>query len=224
MFQAFQLSNCVKFTYQWRFCSLLITEPQSCEPISSINVKILKLIYITNALESKISKYSWIHFEGRPNTEEIEKMMNLVRNCSNGPIRPKISLEMEKIGRNYDALIPLADVIFVSKEQAISRGFQNMSELVKDFYPEIQIMVICPWGEKGAAGRDFDGKVFEIPAFMPKGGVIDTVGAGDTFNATVVTGLSQGKSLKEALEKGCKVAGTKCGQYGYKGLKEAFMA
>ena len=70
---------------------------------------------------------------------------------------------MEKIGRNYDSLIPLADVIFVSKEQALSKGYQSMSELVKEYCKEFEnLIVICPWGEKGAAGRDLDGKIIEI--------------------------------------------------------------
>ena len=53
-------------------------------------------------------------------------------------------------------------------------------------------------------------------------GVIDTIGAGDTFNATVVACLSQGKNLAQSLDIGCKVAGAKVGQIGYDGLKEVF--
>ena len=53
-------------------------------------------------------------------------------------------------------------------------------------------------------------------------GVIDTIGAGDTFNATVVACLSQDKNLAQALDIGCKVAGFKVGQIGYDGLKEVF--
>ena len=39
--------------------------------------------------------------------------------------RPKISLEMEKLNRIYDPLLPLVDVIFVSKEYALSKNFKN---------------------------------------------------------------------------------------------------
>ena len=38
---------------------------------------------------------------------------------------PKISLEMEKLNRIYDPLLPLVDVIFVSKEYALSKNFKN---------------------------------------------------------------------------------------------------
>lgn len=53
-------------------------------------------------------------------------------------------------------------------------------------------------------------------------GVIDTIGAGDTFNATVVACLSQGKTLTQSLDTGCKVAGAKVGQVGFNGLKTVF--
>ena len=51
---------------------------------------------------------------------------------------------------------------------------------------------------------------------------MDTIGAGDTFNATVIASLSLGHSLKEALTIGCKVAGTKVGQFGFCNLKKVF--
>ena len=48
---------------------------------------------------------------------------------------------------------------------------------------------------------------------------MDTLGAGDTFNAGIIHSLSSGYSLQAALNFGCKIAGTKCGMLGYHGLK-----
>ncbi|XP_026969403.1 ketohexokinase isoform X5 [Sagmatias obliquidens] len=48
--------------------------------------------------------------------------------------------------------------------------------------------------------------------------VVDTLGAGDTFNASVIFSLSQGKSMQEALSFGCQVAGKKCGLQGFDGI------
>ena len=116
-----------------------------------------------------ISDYSWIHFEGRPNIEEIKKMLEFIHeNCKN---RPKISLEMEKLNRNYDPLLPLVDVIFVSKEYALSKGFKNKSELVKGYHTNLECLVICAWGDQGASGRDLNGKIVEIPAYKPISGM-----------------------------------------------------
>ena len=72
------------------------------------------------------SDYKWIHFEGRPNIIEIKKILEFIHgHCDK---RPKISLEIEKLNRNYDSLLPLVDVIFVSKEYALSKGKKVLEE------------------------------------------------------------------------------------------------
>ena len=57
-------------------------------------------------------------------------------------------------------------------------------------------------------------QVHHANAFAP-GPIIDTLGAGDTFNAGIVYSLSRGKTWKETVEFACKVAGTKCCSPGY---------
>ena len=174
-----------------------------------------------------VSKYSWIHFEGRPAIGEIQKMLQYISNLQIQD-KPGISLEMEKLNRNYDPLLQFVDVIFVSKEYAQSLGFKSKLALVEGLgimkKLKTDLQIICAWGEEGAAGKDSDGTIIDVPAHKPPNGVIDTIGAGDTFNASVVSCLSQKKSLKEALTVGCKVAGTKVGQVGFKNLKDAFQS
>jgi len=48
--------------------------------------------------------------------------------------------------------------------------------------------------------------------------VVDTLGAGDVFNAAVIDQLSKGASLQRILEAACRLAGRKCGQWGFGGL------
>ncbi len=48
--------------------------------------------------------------------------------------------------------------------------------------------------------------------------IVDTLGAGDTFNAGIIHSLSIGKNLQESLNFACKIAGSKCGMLGYSGL------
>jgi ketohexokinase len=61
-------------------------------------------------------------------------------------------------------------------------------------------------------------QVFHVPAFPPPK-LVNTVGAGDTFNASVVHQLVSGKPLKDAVTFACKVAGVKCGLDGYEDLR-----
>lgn len=55
-------------------------------------------------------------------------------------------------------------------------------------------MLICAWAEDGADALGPDGRLLHSDAFPPPR-VVDTLGAGDTFNASVIFSLSQGEYL-----------------------------
>jgi ribokinase len=67
--------------------------------------------------------------------------------------------------------------------------------------------VVITMGAAGALLRR-DGRTTVVPA-VKAGPVIDTTGAGDSFNAAIAVALSEGRSLEEALGFACAVAGLK---------------
>ena len=54
--------------------------------------------------------FSWIHLEGRNRENLLLMLEQLALQHS-----VKVSVEVEKVGRNFEDFIPLADVVFVSK-------------------------------------------------------------------------------------------------------------
>ncbi|XP_036449220.1 ketohexokinase isoform X3 [Colossoma macropomum] len=168
-----------------------------------------------------LSQYKWIHWEGR-NAEEQVKMIEQVREYNSKQDKNNqitISVEIEKTREPLYQLFPHGDVVFVSKDVAVHFGFQSAVSALKGFYSRVRkgAVLICAWAEKGADAMGPDGVVVHSDAFPPEK-VVDTLGAGDTFNASVIYTLSRGGSLQEALTFGCQIAGKKCGIHGYDGI------
>lgn len=58
----------------------------------------------------------------------------------------------------------------------------------------LRAVLICAWAEKGADALGPDGVIVHSDAFPPQT-LVDTLGAGDTFNAAVIYMLSNGETL-----------------------------
>lgn len=97
-----------------------------------------------------------------------------------------------------DRMIAGSDLIKVSDEDLIwLRGAGDLEEKAREMLAMGPAVVCVTEGARGVTGYTANGSVF-VPA--PKVDVVDTVGAGDTFNGGFLTGLSElGVLDKEAV-------------------------
>jgi len=165
-----------------------------------------------NLTSLDLTAFDWIHFEGR-NVMNLQKMFTHVRH-----LRPElpISLELEKPRENIETLLNYPDLLIFSRNYAQDCNQNNP----KDFMRWMQKIapyktIVTAWGEAGAYGVAKDGQLHHSPAFPPTHGVVDTLGAGDTFNAGLISALASEKNLEHALQYACKLAGVKCGVQGF---------
>ena len=172
-----------------------------------------------------LTQYSWVHFEGRgfPHLKGIVMHAWTVR--KEKKLDFKISIEFEKPQR-YDHLISskiaeLADVLIISKDFAARLGFGNAQKTVEKVKETLSLShdlcIVCPWGDKGADAIDIDGKVYHSDCFPPNK-LKDTLGAGDTFIAGVLSSMVKRMPLADSIKFGCQIAGRKCGQFGFQNL------
>ncbi|KAM9201127.1 ketohexokinase isoform 5-T5 [Dugong dugon] len=159
--------------------------------------------------------------QGRNALEQVKMLQRIEQHNARQPPEQKIqvSVEVEKPREELFQLFGYGDMVFVSKDVAKHFGFRSSAEALRGLYGRVRkgATLICAWAEEGADALGPDGQLIHSDAFPPPR-VVDTLGAGDTFNASVIFSLSQGKSIQEALRFGCQVAGKKCGLQGYDGI------
>lgn len=158
-----------------------------------------------------LSVYDWVHFEGR-NVAQLGPMLQCAAEAGVG-----FSLEVEKPRAGIEALLTLPDLLLFSRAYARHRGFADPADFLTAVAPH-GTDAYCAWGEQGAWLRQADGEIRHCPAFAPPR-IIDTLGAGDVFNAGVIDAHLRGLNSEAALIHGCRLAGRKCAQEGLAGLQ-----
>ncbi len=157
-----------------------------------------------------LEEFDWFHFEGR-NASEVKRMLTETRQRR---VDQPISVEIEKDREGIDLLLPLADILLFSRVFVSSRGFDQPSEFFDAMRPVAPgATFVCTWGDGGAWARDHQDHDYHSPAYPPPE-VIDTLGAGDTFNAGLIHAIAVGQPLAGALAQACRLAGKKVGQHG----------
>lgn len=157
-------------------------------------------------LQLDLRGFDWVHFEGRA-VEQLAPMIERARGMCGLPV----SLEVEKPREGIEALFEEADLLFFSHDYVSKQGFDDGAAFLKSL-PR-GLAATCTWGERGVWGLDFMGEVhFQAALKLPR--VVDTLGAGDVFNAAMIHAMTQGLAMDEAIRQANRLAGETCGRSG----------
>ncbi len=164
-----------------------------------------------------IRHFDWIHFEGR----NLEQMKPMLEHMHRNHPRIPCSIEAEKPREGIEQLFSYADLLMFSREFAQHKGYEDAGEFLRHMRrKKLLAQMSCTWGEKGAHGLNRHGEIIHVPA-LPLAKVVDTLGAGDVFNAGLIDQLVRGRQLDAALTAAAQLAGKKCGIYGLNILDES---
>ena len=158
-----------------------------------------------------LSRWRWAHFEARPGSATAR----MVRHAR--LFRPEllISIEVEKVRPGIEVCLPMARLVLFSRGYAEACGFPQPDAFLHEMRDRIpQTLLSVAWGDEGAWAVEADGTLHHAPAIPPPA-VVDTLGAGDSFNAGMIGALASGRSLRESLDAACRLAGRKVGQVGF---------
>jgi fructokinase len=113
-------------------------------------------------------------------------------------IRPGFIRDEARYRVRLDGMIRVADIVKVSDEDLdwIVMGLEMPERKVETLLAMGPKLVIVTRGSAGASAFAATGQRVDVPA--PRARVVDTVGAGDTFNAGVLAALAEAGALAKA--------------------------
>ena len=155
-----------------------------------------------------LTDLDWLHFEGR-NVEALAAMVDHAHRQRPGL---PISIEAEKPRPGLEAVLERADAVFFSRPWAEAAGHTDPAAFLAATLPQRARTVT--WGAEGAHAAGPDEAPCHHPATPPEP-VVDTIGAGDAFNAGALHALAEGGDIHAAARWGNRVAGIKCGVEGF---------
>jgi 2-dehydro-3-deoxygluconokinase len=135
--------------------------------------------------------------------ETLQVMRAAGRTISFDPnLRPTLWSSPEEMRREINALAFQADWVLPGIEEGRFLTGQDTPEGISHFYRERGAKLVAV--KLGPAGAWYDGPDgSDLVAGFPVQQVVDTVGAGDGFAVGVVSALLAGRSVADAVRRGC---------------------
>jgi len=178
---------------------------------SIVHYRDLRELQASDFTALELNHIDWFHFEARACDQLLAMLKHTKR------FAKPISIELEKPRQGIDDIMPYADLLLISRPFALSRGFNNARQCLQFFtekYPDT--IISCTWGEQGAWLAQHS-KIIHQAAFNVNP-LLETLGAGDTFNSGLICALIKNASLDNALAFACELAANKCRQFGLENL------
>jgi ribokinase len=170
----------------------------------------------------RLLQAKWLHMAAASNPSVLEEASTLAK--ENGIVTsfdPGRSMSR----KGYQALKTIwdnTDVVIVNREEAgnlvdITYDRLNFAEITEKLVATIgeDRVYILKGGPEAVYARSHDDAFFEDPFDVE---VVDTLGAGDAFDAGVITGLLGGQPLRASVVYGNAVAALKIGRKGTQSL------
>ena len=131
------------------------------------------------------------------------------------------SLEIEKSRPDIASLFHLTNVLLFSEDYVLKKDKQDPTDFLLTLKKPHETIATCTWGSHGAWLIDDSGTVHNATP-SNNSNIIDTLAAGDTFNAGLIHALCIKKPQHQALDYATQLANHKCRQSGLAGLTLTF--
>ncbi len=193
--------------------SSFITINQKSGERTIVHYRDLPEISFEHFAKITIEDFDWLHFEGR-NIKNLTGMINIAKTFLT--YQP-ISLEVEKPREGIESLFEHVHLLIFSHHYAQEKGFSTGYTLLEHIQKQTpNTRLVCTWGEQGVWFADINQHIQHInaEAIQP----IDTLGAGDTFNAALIHYLIQTNNLEQSVKQANTLAAKKCTQFGLDNL------
>lgn len=142
----------------------------------------------------------------------LETPISAIEHIANSRSAATLAINVSPMVDGAAAVLVLANlaVLNLSEAKTLLRTSQDLQprELLFELRKISPSVIVITLGERGAIAIDEKNEIFEVSGIPVK--AVNTVGAGDSFFATLVMALSSGATLAQSLEAGNQAGRLAC--------------